>query len=616
MFRTPLLATTLACLLLLPATAGAVTDPTNGGRGFVRSERSITPATVDGLTALWSATSGSGDGAALIGADNVFVPGAQDGPGLRALDPITGDESWSWTADGGSDVTAPVRSGATLLVTAQDGIATALHRTTGTTAWTRKVDGDHTTVVAAFNRIFVSTDTTLATLDAGTGRLRWSQRVDTPLGMGVAHGWLFTTQPGVIASRSPARGEARWKAELPQGKTLPSTPSLSKFAAFVTTPDGEGDAQTRALDSRTGKVQWAATVGRDGCTDTCRSPTPVADDSRVYAATLSGRLTALDRRNGAERWAVRLGSPIVGDPVVSAGGIVYAVDTDGILTGLDARSGKVQWVQKLGSPAVAGPALGLGTVLVRTQDGRTTTLALDAVRSDSRVSVKSANDIAERLGLNVEKEGITPEAFRTGLSVEIAQRAWERGASREEILVAAGKLAAEHLRQEPDYYSYLSGEVTTERALAAVKRLGEDLGLRGITVEQVRLGMAVELAHATWDDHTDNRADVDAKAAEIALHNLAELPEYYVYLSGNGVTEKQARAFAELAGVSLGKTKFTLEQLRLGMSVELRRRIADSGPNVTDDDLLYAGKVALQHLYASARYYDGAAISDVTVARG
>ena len=52
------------------------------------------------------------------------------------------------------------------------------------------------------------------------------------------------------------------------------------------------------------------------------------------------------------------------------------------------------------------------------------------------------------------------------------------------------------------------------------------------------------------------------------------------------------------------------------MSVELRRRIADSGPNVTDDDLLYAGKVALQHLYASARYYDGAAISDVTVARG
>ncbi len=617
MFRIPALATTFACLLMLPATAGAVTDPTNGGRGYVRSERSLSRTSVDGLNALWSAPSGSGDGAALLGADSVFVSGTPDGPGVRALDPVTGDESWAWTAGDGGDATAPVRSGAHLLVTAQDGIVTALDRDSGAPVWARKVEGGHPAVVAAFNRVFVSTDTALTTLDAGSGRVRWSQRVDAPQGMAVSHGWLFTTQPGVIVSRGPARGDGRWKEELPQGDTVPSTPFLSKFATFVTAPGGDnGELQTRAYDSRSGKLQWVATVGRDGCADTCRPATPVADDARVYAATPSGRLTALDRRTGEERWAVQLRSPTAGDPVLSASGVVFVADTDGALTALDARTGRALWERKLESPAVAGPALGLSTVAVRTKDGRTTTFALDAVKADSRVSARQARDTADRIGVRFEQETFTLQDFRTGLSVEIAQRAWEHGSSREEILVRSGKLAYEHLRAEPDYYSYLSGEVTAERALAAVKRLGDDLGLRGITVEQLRLGMAVELAHATWDNGADNRADVDAKAAEIALRHLAELPEYYVYLSGISVTEMQANAFAELAGVSFGKAKFTLAQLRLGMSVELRRRIAESGPKVTDEDLIWAGKVALEHLNASARYYDGAAISDVTVVKG
>lgn len=50
-------------------------------------------------------------------------------------------------------------------------------------------------------------------------------------------------------------------------------------------------------------------------------------------------------------------------------------------------------------------------------------------------------------------------------------------------------------------------------------------------------------------------------------------------------------------------SKFDVEQLRMGMDVELEHGLVDPQTNVTDDDPLMTGKIALAHLNEFPDYY-------------
>lgn len=67
-------------------------------------------------------------------------------------------------------------------------------------------------------------------------------------------------------------------------------------------------------------------------------------------------------------------------------------------------------------------------------------------------------------------------------------------------------------------------------------------------------------------------------------------------------TTEQARAIGEQLG--LDWTKFDVEQFRRGMDVELEHGLQDPATNVTNDDPLITGKIALAHLNEFADYYD------------
>jgi len=49
--------------------------------------------------------------------------------------------------------------------------------------------------------------------------------------------------------------------------------------------------------------------------------------------------------------------------------------------------------------------------------------------------------------------------------------------------------------------------------------------------------------------------------------------------------------------------KFDVEQFRMGMDVELEHGLRDSFTNVTDDNSLVTGKIALAHLNEFPDYY-------------
>ena len=63
----------------------------------------------------------------------------------------------------------------------------------------------------------------------------------------------------------------------------------------------------------------------------------------------------------------------------------------------------------------------------------------------------------------------------------------------------------------------------------------------------------------------------------------------------------EAKKIGEQLGIKWDK--FDVEQFRMGMDVELEHGLVSSETNVTDDDPLTTGKIALAHLEEFSDYY-------------
>lgn len=66
-------------------------------------------------------------------------------------------------------------------------------------------------------------------------------------------------------------------------------------------------------------------------------------------------------------------------------------------------------------------------------------------------------------------------------------------------------------------------------------------------------------------------------------------------------TEEDAKRIGEELGIDW--SKFNVEQFRMGLDVELEHGTVDPETNVTDDDDIMTGKIALAHLNEFSDYY-------------
>ena len=66
-------------------------------------------------------------------------------------------------------------------------------------------------------------------------------------------------------------------------------------------------------------------------------------------------------------------------------------------------------------------------------------------------------------------------------------------------------------------------------------------------------------------------------------------------------TAEEAKEIGEQLGIDW--TEFDVEQFRMGMDVELEHGLVDPATNVTDDNPLMTGKIALAHLNEFGDYY-------------
>jgi hypothetical protein len=66
-------------------------------------------------------------------------------------------------------------------------------------------------------------------------------------------------------------------------------------------------------------------------------------------------------------------------------------------------------------------------------------------------------------------------------------------------------------------------------------------------------------------------------------------------------TTEEARRIGESLGIDW--SEFDVEQFRMGLDVELEHGTVDPATNVTDDDPILTGKIALAHLNEFSDYY-------------
>ena len=66
-------------------------------------------------------------------------------------------------------------------------------------------------------------------------------------------------------------------------------------------------------------------------------------------------------------------------------------------------------------------------------------------------------------------------------------------------------------------------------------------------------------------------------------------------------TSDEARQIGEALGIDW--SQYDVEQFRMGLDVELEHGLVDPHTNVTDDDPIMTGKIALAHLNELTDYY-------------
>lgn len=72
-------------------------------------------------------------------------------------------------------------------------------------------------------------------------------------------------------------------------------------------------------------------------------------------------------------------------------------------------------------------------------------------------------------------------------------------------------------------------------------------------------------------------------------------------MSKTNFTSEEAKSIGEQLGIDW--SKFDCEQFCMGLDVELEHGACDSYTNVTNDDILTTGKIALAHLNEFPDYY-------------
>jgi outer membrane protein assembly factor BamB len=201
-------------------------------------------------------------------------------------------------------------------------------------------------------RIFVSTGfARVFALEAGSGAPIWEQRVPSPTraAPAVANGRVFVvTMDNQTVALSAEDGRRLWShTGIQEGTGLIGGASPAVAGSVVVAPYSSGEIF--GLQAENGRVLWGDSLSSvtriDPLGDLAHiRGTPVIDRGMVFAIGHSGRMVAIDLRQGVRAWEIDLGGiemPWVG------GDFIFVLTNDAQLVCLTRRDGRIRWVRPL-----------------------------------------------------------------------------------------------------------------------------------------------------------------------------------------------------------------------------------------------------------------------------
>ena len=230
------------------------------------------------------------------------------------------------------------------------------------TAWSRNVGADHDRQYLRL-RPFVADavvyaagpEGDIAAVESASGDVLWRTDTDARIsgGVHVIDGLVVVgTLDGEVIALSAADGTERWRARV--SSEVLASPSGDGDVLVVRTIDGK----LYGLSAPDGQQRWV--YDRTVPALTLRGTSaPIVVGNLVIAGFDSGRLVALDLREGRTFWESRVSVPrgktelerivdIDAEPIV-IDDIVYAVTFQGQLVAVDLSSGEILWRRDLSS---------------------------------------------------------------------------------------------------------------------------------------------------------------------------------------------------------------------------------------------------------------------------
>lgn len=264
---------------------------------------------------------------------------------------------------------------------------------------------------ASFNeRVFASdAEGLVVAYDRSSGKEIWEAELETEIssGVGAAAGQVFVgTLRGEVVALDADSGSVQWKASV-SGEVL-APPQGNGSEVAVQTLDGK----VFGLNAETGEQLWMHDTAVPALT-LRGTATPVVTSTSVYAGFATGKILALDVKDGTLQWEQRVAIAqgrselervidINAAPIL-VGDVLYSGSYQGRLVALNRSNGRGLWAQQESS--FTNLSSGLGYIFVTDADDRVK--AYDA--SNGQLKWENDQMIRRRLG--------GPQAFGSYVAV-------------------------------------------------------------------------------------------------------------------------------------------------------------------------------------------------------
>ncbi|MGH8382743.1 outer membrane protein assembly factor BamB [Pseudomonas sp.] len=210
-------------------------------------------------------------------------------------------------------------------------------------------------------------------MDRNNGDVAWKKDLELPVSgaVGVGYGMVMLgTLKGEVIALDASSGEERWRSRVTSEVLAP--PSSNGDVVVVQTQDD----RVIGLDASTGDRRWiyestpaVLTLRGTGA--------PIVTNHLAIAGLSTGKVVALDTRNGVPVWEQRVAIPQgrseldrvvdIDGGLLLSGGTLYVTSYQGRVAGLDLESGRVMWQRDASS--YTGVAQGFGNVYVSLASG-------------------------------------------------------------------------------------------------------------------------------------------------------------------------------------------------------------------------------------------------------